>query len=161
MDFNNLSKKELISLVKTLQDKLEQSGRENPLSENEHTDFFDNAPDMFFSIHPNGRVLSVNAFGAKNLGYFEEELIGQEVWKVVHKEDLSRIKNRISEILQKKIVKSELEFRKIRKNGTVIFVHEHTQLIFNSDKSVKELLIICRDITTRKEIENILKLEEE
>ena len=161
MDFNNLSKKELIALVNKLQNKLEQCGHENTLSENRHSDFFDNAPDMFFSIHPDGRVLSVNAFGAKNLGYFEEELIGQEVWKVVYKDDLSRIKKRIHEILQKKIAKGELEFRKVRKDGSVIFVHEHTQLIFNSDKSIKELLIICRDITKRKEIENVLKLEEE
>jgi PAS domain S-box-containing protein len=161
MEISNLSKKELIDLVLELELKLEKSDIEKYSFENKHAEFFDNAPDMFFSIDPEGKVLSVNSFGARNLGYFEEELIGQSVWKVVHKPDLDYVKSRIQEILENKIAKSELEFRKVKKDGTVIFVHEHTQLIFNSDKSIKEILIICRDITSRKEVETILKSEEE
>ncbi|RLD60349.1 MAG: hypothetical protein DRJ05_04800, partial [Bacteroidetes bacterium] len=161
MDFTDLSKKELIAHIKELQLQLEATNGNKPSPAGKHSDFFNNAPDMFFSVHPNGKILAVNEFGAKNLGYSTADLIGQEVWKVVHKDDLAQIKNNINEIIKKKITKGELDFRKIKKDGSVIFVHEHTQLIFNRDKSVKEILIICRDITTRKEIENILKAEEE
>jgi len=161
MEISNLSKKELIDLVLELELKLEKSDIEKCSFENKHAEFFDNAPDMFFSIDPEGKVLSVNSFGARNLGYFEEELIGQSVWNVVYKPDLEYVKSRIKEILENKTAKSELEFRKVKKDGTIIFVHEHTQLIFRSDKSIKEILIICRDITSRKEVETILKSEEE
>ncbi|NOX47828.1 MAG: PAS domain S-box protein [Chlorobi bacterium] len=161
MDFTDLSKKELLGLVRELELKLGNSAVQKPSTENKHSEFFDNAPDMFFSIDPKGKVLSVNPYGANNLGYSGEELIGQSVWKVVHKDDLDYVKSRIREILKGKTAKSELEFRKIKKDGTVIFVHEHTQLIFNDDRSIKEILIICRDITSRKEVETILKSEEE
>ncbi len=161
MDLTNLSRKELIAYVEELQLQLSKTKIYKSQPEGKHSDFFNNAPDMFFSVHPNGKILAVNEFGAENLGYSRKELIGHEVWKVVHEDDLAQIKSSINEIVKKKITKSELDFRKIRKDGSMIFVHEHTQLIFNSDKSVKEILIICRDITSRKEIENILKSEEE
>jgi PAS domain S-box-containing protein len=161
MDLTNLSRKELVAIIQQHHLNLENPRHKNPPSENKHSEFFDNAPDMFFSIDTDGKVISVNSYGAQNLGYFEEELVGQSVWKVVHKPDLEYVKSRIQDILENKTAKSELEFRKVKKDGTVIFVHEHTQLIFNSDKSIKEILIICRDITSRKEVETILKSEEE
>ena len=161
MNFTDLSKKELIAYVEELQLQLVNTKGYKPRQEGKHTDFFNNAPDMFFSVHPNGKILAVNEFGASNLGYSKEELIGQEVWKVAHKDDLAQLRSSLGEIVKNKIAKSELDFRKIRKDGSVIFVHEHTQLIFNSDNTVKEILVICRDITARKEIENILKSEEE
>ena len=161
MDFTGLSKNELIAHIQELKLKLKIPGLGKPSTENKHSEFFDNAPDMFFSIDPDGKILSVNSFGANNLGYFEEELLGQSVWKVVYTSDLKYVKSRIKEIIENKTAKSELEFRKIKKDGSVIFVHEHTQLIFNNDRRIKEILIICRDITSRKEVENILKSEEE
>ncbi|CAG1023123.1 hypothetical protein DOJK_02114, partial [Patescibacteria group bacterium] len=82
-----------------------------------------------------------------------EELIAQEVWKVVHPDDLRMVKSRISEIFNKKLENANLEFRKVKKDGTSIWVNESTRLI-EDDKGVpKELFIICRDITKNKEFQ--------
>ena len=56
-----------------------------------------------FQYHPDGFVKSVNKFGAEYLGYNINDLIGKEVWKVVHPEDLFVIKQRIKEIFKKKV----------------------------------------------------------
>lgn len=129
--------------------------------EEQYIDLYDNAPDMFFSVKPDGAIISVNKFGAEYLGYSKEELIGKPVWVVVYKDDLPSIKKRISEIINKKIERSELDFRKVRKDGSVIYVHERTQLVFNNKGEIHEMRIICRDITDRKFAQEAIKTEVE
>lgn len=129
-------------------------------SEKRFQDLYDSAPDMYFSITPTGKVKSVNKFGADYLGYNEGELIGQEVWKVVHPDDRDLVVERISEIFSRKLESAKLEFRKVRKDGSIIWVNESTRLISDINGIPKELFIICRDITSNKEFQ-IALLESE
>ncbi|HMQ79837.1 MAG TPA: PAS domain S-box protein [Ignavibacteria bacterium] len=129
-------------------------------SEKRFQDLYDSAPDMYFSISPTGKVKSVNRFGAEYLGYEINELIGNEVWKVVHPEDRELVIERISEIFSKKLESAKLEFRKLRKDGSVIWVNESTRLISDINGIPRELFIICRDITPNKEFQ-IALLESE
>lgn len=126
-----------------------------------YIDLYDNAPDMFFSIRPDGTVISVNQTGARHLGYEKEELVEKPVWKVVFPEDLSFVKKRIQEILNKKTLKDELEFRKVRKDGSFLHVHERTKLVFDELGKITEIRITCRDISDRKESQRILQEQEE
>ncbi|MEO8514831.1 MAG: PAS domain S-box protein, partial [Ignavibacteria bacterium] len=125
-------------------------------SEKRFQDLYDSAPDMYFSITPTGKVKSVNYFGAEYLGYKIDELIGNEVWKVVHPEDREAVSERINEIFSRKTESAKLEFRKIRKDGSIIWVNESTRLISDVNGIPQELFIICRDITTNKEFQNAL-----
>ncbi|MBN2017082.1 MAG: PAS domain S-box protein [Candidatus Cloacimonetes bacterium] len=130
-------------------------------TEQKYQDLYDNAPDMYFSVSPEGIVKDVNQFGAEYLGYTKEELIDKTVWKVVHEDDLKEVKKQVSEIFKNQEEFSELEFRKVRKDGTVLFVHERTQLIFDGNGHPCELRIICRDITERKHTQHALEESEE
>ena len=121
-----------------------------------YQDLFDNAPDMYFLVHPDGSIKSVNLFGANYLGYTKEELNGKDVWQVVHPDDLEKVKNHIAEITTTKQDSSELEFRKLRKDGSVLFVQEKVQLILDREKNPVEIRIICRDITDNKKYEKDL-----
>lgn len=125
-------------------------------SEKRFQDLYDSAPDMYFSISPTGRVKSVNKFGAKYLGYDIDEIIGYEVWKVVHPEDREFVSERIGEIFSKKMESAKLEFRKVRKDGSIIWVNESTRLISDVNGIPQELFILCRDITANKEFQNAL-----
>lgn len=129
-------------------------------SEKRYQDLYDSAPDMYFSVSPQGLVKSVNKFGAEYLGYNIEDLMGKEVWIVVHPEDLLSVRTRIEEIFRKKLNSSNLEFRKVKKDGSVIWVNESTKLIVDENGNPKELFIICRDITRNKEFQ-IALLESE
>ncbi|MCI0448632.1 MAG: PAS domain S-box protein [Chlorobi bacterium] len=123
------------------------------LSEKRYQDLYDSAPDMYFSVTPEGYIKSVNKYGAKYLGYDVEELIAREVWCVIHKDDVRKVKERMAEIFVKKQANANLEFRKVRKNGSVLWVNESTRLILDSSGKPKELFIICRDITKNKEFQ--------
>jgi PAS domain S-box-containing protein len=126
-----------------------------------YIDLYDNAPDMFFSVRKDGTILSLNETGARHLGYSKEELVGQLVWKVVYEEDLKPVKEKINEIIKNKKIRDELEFRKVKKNGSIIYVHERTKLVFDVNGNISELRIICRDITDRKKDQTRLQIQEE
>ncbi|MCB0805151.1 MAG: PAS domain S-box protein [Bacteroidales bacterium] len=174
MDYSNLTKKELLLKIEELSNRLnalgysEESENKNitnhGTSEYEnnlnYVSYYENAPDMYFHVKSNGTVVSVNNTGADSLGYEKKELIGEKVWKVVHPEDLAYVKNKINEILEKQRDPGQLEFRKIRKDGTVLFVQEKTRLI-RENGSVKGIGINCRDITEQKIILENLKEQEE
>ncbi|MFH1852259.1 MAG: PAS domain S-box protein [Candidatus Neomarinimicrobiota bacterium] len=121
--------------------------------EEQYHDLYDNAPDMYFSVRPDGRIMSVNQFGAEYLGYTKEDLFDQPVWLVVHPDDLEAVRAQVGQIVADLNEKTELEFRKIRKDGTVLYVHERCQLIVDEDRRPVELRIICRDITDRRRAE--------
>ncbi len=125
-------------------------------SEKRYQDLYDSAPDMYFSVSGEGIVKSVNKFGAEYLGYSLDELLGKEIWQVVHPEDLLLVKKRVDEIFSKKIENANLEFRKVRKDGSEIWVNESTRLINDDQGKPKELFIICRDITRNKEFQMAL-----
>jgi PAS domain S-box-containing protein len=121
---------------------------------------YDYAPDMYFSVAPDGTVLSVNQFGAEYLGYKQEELIGGSVWVIVYKDDLKKTQKQVKDIFEKKLIKKELEFRKIRKDSSIIWVNEKTHLFLDETGNPKELLIMCRDVTERKQTEKELQYSE-
>ncbi|MCF8228294.1 MAG: response regulator [Bacteroidales bacterium] len=130
-------------------------------SEKRYLTLFDNAPDMYFSVNPNAIVMNVNKTGAEYLGYSKEELLGNSVWKVVYKEDVEHIKKQLNEIIANRTAKSELEFRKIKKDGTLLNVQERVHLILDENGNPEELLIICRDITPMKKVQEHIELNEE
>ena len=144
-------------LVNNLKKKIEKLQE----SERRFQDLYEDAPDMYFTVTPDGIEKSVNQFGADCLGYEKEELIGRSVWIIVHKDDLKKIKKQVAEIFEKKLTRSHLEFRKVRKDGSVIFVQERTRLILDKKNNPVELRIMCRDITQQRKADEKLKRQRE
>ncbi len=122
-------------------------------SEKRFQDLFDNAPDMYFSIDPQGIVLSVNLLALQVLGYKEEEIVGQSVLKVVWSDDVSAVKKQLESVSDSEGPYSEIEFRKVRKDGSIIWVHERIRFFKLSEQAEPELRVICRDITAQKQVE--------
>ena len=138
--------------------KAEQALQE---SEKRYQELYNNTPAMYFTVTPKAIVKSVNDYGAKCLGYKKEELIGKSVWIIVYKDDLKKIKKQVAGIFNKKLKDSKLEFRKVRKNGSVIWVRERAGLVFNDKNKPKELSIICEDVTKQKKEEQKLQKQKE
>lgn len=130
-------------------------------SEKRYQDLYDSAPDMYFSVSKDGIVKSVNEYGAKYLGFSKEDLIGNDFLTVVYEEDKKSVSENLRNIFTDKDEKTELEFRKQKKNGTIIWVRERTRLILNENGEPDELFIICRDVTERKITEEIIREREE
>ena len=117
------------------------------LSEERFQGLYDDSPDMYFTVAEDGTVTSVNRFGADYLGYSKESLIGEPFWSLVHAEDLSFVQEQISSAFGERSDESELEFRMMRRDQSVLWIHERTRLLAKSSSAPAELRIVCRDVT--------------
>jgi len=116
-------------------------------SEARYQGLFDDAPDMYFTISKDGAIRSVNQFGADSLGFNKNELIGNALMELVHPDDREMVKAHLDQVFQHGTRESELEFRKLRKDGGLLWVHERIRHFGEKSGPDAELRIVCRDIT--------------
>ncbi|WHZ23405.1 MAG: hypothetical protein OJF47_002517 [Nitrospira sp.] len=129
-------------------------------SEQRYRALFDDNPSMYFMVNAEGRVLSVNRFGAERLGYQVNELLGSSVLEVFHPDDRDQVRRNLDACLSEMGQPMRWEFRKVRKDGSVIWVRETAQAVW-SDRAVPVVMIVCEDITAVKEVELALRASEE
>jgi PAS domain S-box-containing protein len=128
-------------------------------SEDRYRTLYENNPSMYFTVDVGGKVLSVNRFGAEQLGYTVEELVGQPVLKVFHEQDKPGVVQQLQSCLQNPAKVYHWEFRKIRQDGAVMWVKEHGRAIRDLDGRIV-VLIVCEDITEHKHVEQALRESE-
>ena len=121
-------------------------------SEEQWREVFEHNPVMYFMVSPTGTVLSVNGFGAAQLGYTAAELTGGSVLNVFFEEDRELVKGQLATCVEEFGRSHSWEIRKIRKNGTVIWVRENAKAVRRSG-DVVIVLIACEDITERRRAE--------
>jgi PAS domain S-box-containing protein len=128
-------------------------------SEEQWREVFEHNPVMYFMIDPAGTVLSVNTFGAAQLGYAVNELIGQSVLNVFFEEDRSAVQQNVAVCLETLGVSHGWEIRKARKDGTALWVRENAKAVRRSDRQLI-VLIACEDVTESRKTEDALRLSE-
>ncbi len=149
--------KEGIATQGILRDITERKKTAGALKESEerYRALFQDNPSMYFTVNESGVVLSVNSYGAEHLGYRIDELVGEEVLGVFHPEDKKTVQNYLAECFQDIGHTKRWEIRKIRKDGSQLWVHERVRVIKKADgESIA--LIVCDDITERKKSEKEL-----
>ncbi len=129
-------------------------------SERRYRALFDDNPSMYFMVDSDGTVLSVNRSGADRLGYQVDELLGQSVFKVFFEPDCEAVRRNLHLCLSNPGRPMCWEVRKVRKDGTVMWVRETAQGVCN-EKQVPVVLIVCEDITAVKEAEHAVRDSEE
>ena len=128
-------------------------------SEEQWREVFEHNPVMYFMIDPTGKILSVNVFGAAQLGYTATELIGQSVLKVFFEEDREFVQKNVAACLETLGPSSNWEVRKVRKDGTVLWVRENAKAVRRANGELI-VLVTCEDITKRRQVEDALQLSE-
>jgi len=114
---------------------------------------------MYFTVARDGKIISVNQFGAQQLGYSVEELIGQPVIGVFLEDDKPLVHQHFNYCLQNPLKLFNWELRKQKKDGNVLWVRETARTIKSKDKEAV-VLIVCEDITERKYTEERLRQSE-
>jgi PAS domain S-box-containing protein len=128
-------------------------------SEQQWRNAFENNPTMYFLLETSGSIRSVNPFGATQLGYTVEELVGRSVWDLFHEADREAVQQYSASCLEKLGESLSWELRKVRKDGTVLWVRETARAILGP-KNRPNLLVACEDITRRKQGEEKLRQSE-
>jgi len=138
-------------VVVTSNDITQRKQAEEALRESEAwwREVFEHNPVMYFMVDATGKVQSVNAFGAAQLGYKADELIGQSVLTVFLEEDRELVKGQLATCAGELGRSHSWEIRKVRKDGTVLWVRENGKSVQRSGNDVI-VLIACEDITERK-----------
>jgi diguanylate cyclase (GGDEF)-like protein/PAS domain S-box-containing protein len=124
-------------------------------SEERYRALYEDSPSMYFTVDVQGTVLSVNQFGAEQLGYTAEELIGKSVLQVFYEEDKAAVSQQLAATLQQATQVTDWEFRKVRKDGSLLWVKETARPLCGADGNMV-VLIVCEDITERKQVKKEL-----
>ena len=121
-------------------------------SEERYRALYDGTPSMYFTVDADGVVLSVNQYGATYLGYGPSELIGQSVLRVFVDEDRHAASEHVRDCLARPGEVFRWELRKIRKDGSRLWVKETARAVREPAGSMA-VLIVCEDITDTKRTE--------
>lgn len=124
------------------------------ITEARYQALYENAPDIYSAIGASGEILSINQTGAGMLGYELHELLGESAAKVIHPEDQPAVFDCVERLFNDPEAKLDIEYRKVRKDGSVFWVHQRA--ILEPGSGGKRLLVVCRDITDRRYLEDKL-----
>ena len=121
---------------------------------------FENNPTMYLMVDATGIIMSVNAFGAEQLGYSADELIGRPIQNLFHKADRDAARKNILLCLEQPGRAMTWELRKIRKDGEWRWVRETARAMVIKKRPV--ILIVCEDITeSRRAAETLREVQTE
>ncbi len=116
---------------------------------------FEDTPLMYFTVNSEAVIIAVNSFGAAQLGYTVEELLGRSGLDIVYDEDRNAVLQHFQYCLQNPTQIAHWDLRKMRKDGSVLWVKEITRIVTNPD-GTQVARIVCEDITERKRTEAAL-----
>ena len=147
----------------TIQDISERKRMEETLRESEkrYKELFDNAPVGYHEYDAEGRIININRTGLEMLGYAEEEMLGQFVWKTNADEEGSR-KRILARLAGIRPPEHGLQSTFRRKDGSTFPVLIDNRLIRDEKGRIKGVRSIVQDITERERAgEELVQLQEQ
>jgi diguanylate cyclase (GGDEF)-like protein/PAS domain S-box-containing protein len=140
---------------RSVREEAEQSLR---LSERKFRTLFDENPCMFFTVDDNANILSVNKFGAAELGYKTHQFIGRTLFSVTNDEGMLSVKNYLTECLKNPNKVHRWEMQAARKNGSKLWVRVLAR-VADDENHKNTILVVCEDITEAHLLSEKLKHE--
>jgi PAS domain S-box-containing protein len=139
------------------QENLERRQAEEALrrSEEQWRDVFENNPTMYFMVDEAGAVMAVNPFGAEQLGYGVDDLVGQPVLNVFYEPDREAVQRNLAVCLAQLGSAHSWEARKVRRDGSVLRVRDTAKAVSRASGPI--VLVAGEDITERKRAEEALR----
>jgi PAS domain S-box-containing protein len=153
---------------KKFEDEMRRKELQNEIREREHAEaelltseeryriLYENNPAIYFTVDSQGIILSVNRSGCEQLGYPADELVGKSVLHVVFPEDQPKVNQQLAACLDRPMEVTHGNFRKIRKDGSMIWVRALARAIrLPGGQSV--VFFACDDITEWMRSEQVQK----
>lgn len=124
-------------------------------SEQRYQALYEQNPFMYLTLTADGIVLSVNRFGADQLGYPKEDLIGRSIEKLLDAVDRQTVLERLKDCAASPYTVFQWEIQKIRKDGTRLWANERARAIHDQAGQIV-ILVASEDITERRRTETQL-----
>jgi PAS domain S-box-containing protein len=119
---------------------------------------FEGSPAMYFIVDEAGGIISANGYGGEQLGYTVSELVGRPVLNLFYEPDRQSVQGHANACFEQPGQVRRWEARKIRKDGTMLWVRETANAVILKRRPV--LLVICEDITEQKRAEEAARRSE-
>lgn len=121
---------------------------------------FDTEPECLKIVTTDGILLDINTAGlvmteADSL----EQLLGRRIWEPVVPEHQQALINLLQQVIEEKSAILEFEIEGLK--GTRRWLESHAVALLEGDEAVTKILVVTRDITERKRIEQALRHSEE
>ncbi|HEY8976721.1 MAG TPA: PAS domain S-box protein, partial [Burkholderiaceae bacterium] len=106
-----------------------------------------------------GDITFSNRYMSRLLGYGEGELIGKPMRELVHPDDRAESDARLARLREQG--SCEIEKRLLCRDGRVLWVHNSVSWLQTQPGEPAEVLVVCLDISVRKQAEDALRASEE
>jgi len=125
-------------------------------SEEKYRDLYQNAPDAYHSIGPDGMILDVNDKWLRMFGYQREEITGKKkLTELLTDEDLKIFQATFPEFKKKGFIEN-IEYDLMKKDGTRLPVVINATAFYDKEGNYLKSRSIVRDITEIKKREEKL-----
>ncbi|MDH3379429.1 MAG: response regulator, partial [Gammaproteobacteria bacterium] len=111
--------------------------------------FYDFTPSMFLTISLDGVIESVNSFGATQLGYTVDELVGLSA-AGIHEDD-KQFQEYFNSCVDAPDEVHRWELGVIKKNGSLMWVRESGRVVDALDRHA-HVLVACEDMTEARRL---------
>jgi PAS domain S-box-containing protein len=140
-------------------EQLRQINRELEELKDRYRDLYQNAPAMYYSLEPDGRVLDCNETLLQTLGYPRGVLVGEPFTKILAEPYRSNFAGKSAELRRQGSV--EMESQWIKANGEVIDVWISAKAVRGLDGKFLHTRSVAQDVTARLRLEAELKEKNE
>ncbi len=111
---------------------------------------YDKTPGIFFTLDINGKILSVNQFGANCLGYAPCDLTQKSIFSLFASFECERLSNVLTELL--KSSSEEVKNQQFYLNcpeSKIVWVKVKARILIDAEQN-STILLVCEDITAYK-----------
>ncbi len=129
-------------------------------SEERFRSLYDNNPSMFFTIGMGGKILSVNRYGAEQLGYKPADLAGRLLFSLIQADDRVLPEAKLQACGAEPHAPQTCELRFLRTKGEPMWARMTARLVRDLGGQ-PSMLIVAEDITERREAEAAREAEAE
>lgn len=116
----------------------------------------ENSSDLISLIDIDGYFIYSSPSHLQTLQVSMQTLESSNFFKFVNIDDRNRVKKAVQNLLKNGKKKLKLEYRLKTGNNTTVYVESLFSPIYDSDNNVEKLTVVSRDITERKESEQMI-----
>jgi PAS domain S-box-containing protein len=127
-------------------------------SEEKFRNLIENINEIYFISDPRGIIIYASPNIYHFTGFPVNEWLGKKVLKHVYKSDLKRVIHFYADNSRQGIIDASIEFRSIKKDGTIFWVEQMTRFVRDTNGEIIEYRNVTHDITTRKIAEERIQL---
>ncbi len=117
----------------------------------------ENANDIIYALSPQGMITYVSPNWTEILGHSAEEVIGQDIARFVHPEDLENCYRFLQLVLKSGRKQQGVEYRVRHQNGSWRWHISNASPQFDAQGNVEAFMGIARDVTERKQYEDKIR----